>query len=707
MITVSGLVLTFEPIHTATQKNYPTDLSELSLSDLVHQLKTNYGDLLEINVTEKEFVKVSTLGLDGDFYVNPRDGKRLSSSYERPALFQTMTNFHRSLFLKSPGRIFVGIISFLLILIALSGLLLVVKKMGWKKLFLPFEKSDSLQYYHTYLGRINLIPILIIAVSGVILSLVRFSVFDVESSTSNYINSKQTESENRTWKEFPIFQNTPLSQITKLEFPFSDDEEDYFRLYLKDKEVVIHQKSGAIIQQNDYPISKAMAILSFNLHTGTNSVVWSLVLLFACLNILYFMYSGFIISYRRLSSKTQNKMKASNAEILLLVGSENGKTQQFSKVLYQAMVQQGEKVYIDELNNYRHFPNLKELIVLTSTYGDGEAPSNGNRFLKKIDKVKPSQNIHFNVLGFGSKKYPKFCQFAKEVQQKLANKVEYTQALPPKYINKNDFKQFHKWTTDWNLKSGSSLLIPEKIRLKKRKDYRFKVVSNTKVSDQFGTTSFLELKSDKQYKIQAGDLLSIQPKKKEEERLYSIGKNAKGNLLLAIKNHPDGKVSPFLTALKAKKKFKGKHQVNPHFRLPLKAPKVIMIANGTGIAPFIGMLHDGSYSNKRELFWGVKTKAHFNTLKKEIKLCKKKEQLNQFEMALSQESCAFNYVQDIIRSRAEKIAKDLEQGAVIMLCGSLEMSQSVTTVLNEISQQFNGKELNYYKQKHQILSDCY
>ena len=592
-------------------------------------------------------------------------------------------------------------------LIATSGFILVLKKLGWKKLILPFEKSDNLQYYHTYLGRISLIPILIIALSGVILSLIRFSVLDVENTTNNFIQPSSNYLEIRAWKDFPIFRETKLHQLRRLEFPFSDSVEDYFRLYLEDRELVINQKNGAIEESKQYPFSKAVATLSFKLHTGTGSVIWSIILLFACLNIFYFMYSGFIISYRRLSSKIKNKMKATEAEILLLVGSENGKTQQFSKVLYQAMIQQGEKVYIDELNNYRHFPKLKELIVLTSTYGDGEAPSNGNRFLKLIDKVKPSQNIHFNVLGFGSKKYPKFCQFAKEVQQKLANEVEYTQALPPKYINKNDFEQFQKWTTDWNLKSRSSLLIPEKIRLKNRKNYRFKVITNTKVSDQFGTTSFLELKSDKQRKIQAGDLLSIQPEKKGEERLYSIGKNAKGNLLLAVKNHPKGKVSPFLTALEAKKKFKGKHQINAHFRLPLKAPKVIMIANGTGIAPFIGMLHDETCSTRRELFWGVKTTTHFNAVKKEISSAKKKNKLQDFQLALSQEESSFQYVQDIITDRAQSIANDLQNGAVIMLCGSFNMLESVTNALSSITRKYNQVELDVYKENRQILSDCY
>ena len=705
LVTVSGIVLALEPIHTEYKKPYRANLNEISIATLLNGLEQNKNDVLEVNISNKGFIEAITF--DGASLIHPKSGETLSETYKRPAFFKTATNFHRSLFLKAPGRFFVGIVSFLLVLIATTGFLLMVKKLGWKKLFLPFEKTDKHQYYHTYFGRISLIPILIIAFTGVILSLVRFSVIDVDTLTSSTVEIKTTPLQKFTWPDFEVFQNTPLVEVEKIEFPFTTDDKDYFRLYLKDSRLLIHQKTGAILEQENYPFSKAAATLSFNLHTGTSSVFWSVILLISSCSILYFMYSGFLISYARLfANKTKNSVKYYDAELVILVGSENGKTKQFSKVLYDALIEQNTKVYIDELNNYRKFPKLTEVIIMASTYGEGEAPANGSRFLELVDTIDQPNTVKYNVLGFGSVTYPKFCQFAVDVEEKLATSARFIAETPPTYVNKNNFATFKNWSEHWSEKKGFHLNLPESLVLKKEKAYRFSVVQRTVVNDGFSETLNLELTSIKSKKILAGDLISIEEKRWKEERLYSVGRSLNGNLLLSVKKHSKGLCSNFLYNLNLNESFEGKHNINTKFHFPIHAPTVIMIANGTGIAPFIGMLNIESLGTK-ELFWGNRTQKSIVPFQQEIDNSLKSAKLSKFIFALSKEESEFSYVQEIVQQKAAAIAIDLDKGAVIMLCGSLAMNRSVLEVIGQSTLKFSQRPLSFYKNKHQILSDCY
>ena len=74
------------------------------------------------------------------------------------------TNLHRSLFLKSTGRV---VVSFFLFFIGGTGAALLIKRQkGWFDIFSKIIKDGSSSYYHSYLCRLTLFPILIIALSG-------------------------------------------------------------------------------------------------------------------------------------------------------------------------------------------------------------------------------------------------------------------------------------------------------------------------------------------------------------------------------------------------------------------------------------------------------------------------------------------------------------------------------------------------------------
>lgn len=89
----------------------------------------------------------------------------------------------------------------------------------------------------------------------------------------------------------------------------------------------------------------------------------------ASLGILGFIYTGFAITIRRTKTKIKNKFHPNDAEIIILVGSENGNTLEFANKIQEQLLNLCEKVFINYLNDYKTFNNAKKIIIFTSTYG--------------------------------------------------------------------------------------------------------------------------------------------------------------------------------------------------------------------------------------------------------------------------------------------------------------------------------------------------
>ncbi|WP_298492880.1 PepSY domain-containing protein [uncultured Algibacter sp.] len=710
LTTITGAFLAFEPIQEKAQPYYIKNAKNISLAKLVNTLKNNYDEVLDIEIDKNYFVKANVFSMesdvDGQFYINPYKGNKIANIPTKSPFFEFLTNFHRSLFLKTPGRLFVGITCFLLFLIAITGLLLAIKRQGgFIKLCSKIINDKSIQYNHVALGRWLLIPIIILALSGTYLSMDRFSLLP-ENKTS--ITHKKSDSKTTIpISKFPVFKNTLLKDVRKLEFPFTTDEEDYFVLNLHNKTLKIHQKTGEIIQTTYYPFTKILAVLSFNIHTGSGSIIWSLVLFISSISILYFMYSGSIIAYNRLRSKTKNKFKANQSNFIILVGSENGSTKKLGKILQKSLLKAGKKVFIDDLNNYTNYSNIEQLIIITSTYGDGEPPSNANLFLNKLKQTEISKPFTCHVIGLGSYSYPQFCEFAKKTHSQIISKDKiHVPSKNPELIHNQNYDQFRNWTLKWATSLNLNLNIPTKLVSKKQKETVFKVIDKQNVIDMYGETFKLTLKAKKQKAIIPGDLLGVTPSNETTERLYSVGKNSNGDILLCVKKHSHGVCSNYLNHLNPNQELKVTIKKNKAFYLPKKSKQVVLIANGTGIAPFLGMIHQKTKASLI-LYWGTRTKASEKLFKPQILEAIQKKPLQQYNIALSKEETPYKYVQDLIKRDNKNIAKILASGGTIMICGSIAMRNNTFILLEKICLKNNIKPFDVYIDNGQILEDCY
>ena len=708
LASATGVILAVDAVQEKTMGYRVENFDAITLGETLPVLRKTYPEITELNVDHNQFVTLEGIDQkDNDVkgYIDPRTGKILGEPIKKSEFIQWTTALHRSLFLKETGRFIVGFVSLILALISFSGFALILQRQrSWRSLFAKIVKENFAQYYHVFLGRLSLIPILALALSGTYLTLEKFNFF-LEKTDSE----EKTEVVEKTGiskkEDSSIFKNTLLADVQKIEFPFSDDPEDFYIITLNDREIEVNQMTGAVVNEKLLPKTTQLSDLSLDLHTGRANVLWAIILGIASINILFFIYSGFAMTLKRRASRIKNKYKAEESKFILLVGSENGSTLRFASAIYKQLLAHGEKVFVTELNNYAKYPKAEHLIVFASTHGLGDAPSNAGKFMSLLDKTEQRQKIKVSVVGFGSKSYPDFCGFALEIDAELAKQNWVERILELQTVNDKSADEFVNWATLWSAQTEISLSTTPSIYNEIPKGLqKLKVLDKTAVSET-EHSFLLTLRADLGTKFTSGDLLAIYPANDNRERLYSIGKHD-GNLQLVVKLHPHGLGSGYLNNLEVGSIIKARIIQNPAFHLPKKVSKVAMISNGTGIAPFLGMLEQNRQKTEIHLYCGFRTETEtVSGYKKFADEMIQKQQLQSFHLALSR-GTDHHYVMDLIQQDAAFFLDLLQKGGIIMICGSLAMQKDVETILGELLVQTNSS-ISDYKAKGQILTDCY
>ncbi len=709
--TLTGIVLAFEPISDAARPYAVSDLKEVTLAETVAALRAKYAEVLELEVDANEFVIASVITEGGDnerIYVDAVTGEKLGVPTDTSPIFQWTTNLHRSLFLKGIGRFFVGLVSFLLCLITITGFFLLAQRQGgFKRIFAKIPKEHFAQRFHVIFGRWFLLPVLIVAATGVYLSAEKFSLLPSDDVKHDLIRVDADYNPENARKTLPRFQDIFLDDVRRLTFPFSEAPEDYFELALQDQELYVDQYSGAILSEVDYPMVTLLSRFSLIAHTGQGSILWSLVLLVTSISVLFFMFTGFAMALKR-RKKVASILSPKNkdeCEYILLVGSETGSTRDFATLFENALTKAGKTVFKTELNAYSTYEKARYLIIFTATYGEGDAPTNARNFKQIFTSQHFDQKIQYSVLGFGALLYPDYCKFASDVDALLKQRSGFSPLLPLYKINDQSFEAFSDWVSKWSSATGIHLHIePMKKTVKPIRTKPFTVVQRTDVNTD--ATFLIRLRPQKKIKFRSGDLLAYSPNQQEPPRLYSIAR-MDSDILLSIKKHKYGVSSNYFSGLSENDRLEAGIQRNPSFHFPKYAKEIVCIANGTGIAPFLGIINENVDGIPIQLFWGGRTMASFETYRKNIELAVSDGKLSALEVAYSRENGEKRYVQDLIVQAQESIAEKLRSGSVFMICGSIAMQNQVLAVLEEIAASRLKTTLSEFEHNEQLKMDCY
>ena len=120
------------------------------------------------------------------------------------------------------------------------------------------------------------------------------------------------------------------------------------------------------------------------------------------------------------SSSTLPPTESSPAGVpaTILWGSQTGTCETLAKKAAKSLTTNGHQITVLDMADTEpdHLLKAENLLIITSTYGDGEPPDNAQALHETLhsDSAPVLEKTNFTVLGLGDSEYPDFNQCAKE-----------------------------------------------------------------------------------------------------------------------------------------------------------------------------------------------------------------------------------------------------------------------------------------------------
>jgi sulfite reductase (NADPH) flavoprotein alpha-component len=113
---------------------------------------------------------------------------------------------------------------------------------------------------------------------------------------------------------------------------------------------------------------------------------------------------------------------ASGLKLTVLYGSESGNSEKLADLTAKAAKDRGFKATVKNMADLTpaDLQKVENLLVIVSTWGDGDAPESATAFHKQL-MTEPLQlpKLRYSVCALGDTAYAKFCQTGKEVDARL------------------------------------------------------------------------------------------------------------------------------------------------------------------------------------------------------------------------------------------------------------------------------------------------
>lgn len=134
-------------------------------------------------------------------------------------------------------------------------------------------------------------------------------------------------------------------------------------------------------------------------------------------------------------------------EIKILFGSETGNSEDLANDAVQKLKKEGFDAAVLNMEDVtaEKLASFKNLLIITSTWGDGEPPSNAYNLHEQLSTGDANlSGLNYAVFGLGQSFYDHFCQAAKDFDEYL----EKAQAnrIAPVELSDDDFEdKFPVW----------------------------------------------------------------------------------------------------------------------------------------------------------------------------------------------------------------------------------------------------------------------
>ncbi|WP_028469354.1 PepSY domain-containing protein [Neptunomonas japonica] len=705
-LSVTGSILSVDPILQRFDRNVH-DLEGFTVADVL-KLSARKNPYFEIDRIRVDFSgRVLLRGADAagsrEVPFNPRNGRLARKDRPRPVM-GLVNNLHRNLALGPTGRPITLVAVIIMLGLVISGAFLLARRLGGFSHLLRPVKGRGVDKWHSWLGRLLLIPLLVTLVSGTWMSLVSNGLLPSGVDDGPSYPETLIEAEPVPADELAVFSSIKLSDLSELNFPIWSDWWDVYVLRQDGQLSFIDRQSGAVLSQASAPFMSRSLDLFTLLHTGQGASVWGAIAGLVSLSVPFFTFTGVLIWLRRRHPKLRGTVAPEKAQVVILVGSETGTTWGFGLHLAQRLRDAGKAVHLGAMNQTYQMPDDATLLVLVATYGDGTAPLGASQFIDRLPGYQGAKQ--FAVLGFGDKAFPAYCAFAIACQHALQASGRQC-LLKMADVNRRSAQSFTGWGHQLGVAIGLHQLLLDYTPPRPRTRHLV-LVEREDFTGYDGTASaILRFKAPEKRRLpgfQAGDLLGVVPPQDPVARLYSLA-SSKGEAMaeLCVASVESGVCSNYLLGLELGQRIDAYVEHNPDFR-PARSAPTIMIGAGTGIAPFAGMIRKNS-KQPMELFFGLRHADHDFYYRDAIMQWCSDGRLSGFHPAFSRhQDCA--YVQDKLRAAEDVIAQLLHQGATVMVCGSSRMASAVAQEIDIISANI-GLSLNELRSCGRYLEDIY
>ena len=713
-LALTGAFLAFDAIVERSGSTIP-ETGQASVAAIAEVVQARHAEVERIVRTASGVLIAYYFQTDlpGAELVDPLTGQAIGL-HEPSSLTRTVTNLHRSFLMGDAGRMAAWLGAAAMLVLCVSGTMLLAARLGgWAAILRPSRGSLS-QRLHCELGRFAVIGLTLSALTGCCMSLATFGVLPDGAVAEVEALVPPSGAARRPPGQLAALQAVDLSALRELTFPYGDDLTDSYTLTTVQGIAHVDAVTGQMLDFTPNGLARQMHETIVMLHTGRG--VWPLALLLglAALTAPVLAGAGGVIWWRRRAAlpKIRQNVGAQSADTIILVGSEGNSTWGFAVTLHAALTKAGHCVHVAPMNSLApRYAQAKRLLILTATYGDGDAPESAKLFLQRLERAGGALPVA--VLGFGDRSFPKFCGFAEQVAEALRAKG-WPVLLDAWSVDRQSAQTFADWGKALGQAIGTKLELahvaarPKTIALELsgRVDYGAESQTPTAILSFALPAAGRFWRRCSLPRFEAGDLVGILAPGTDLPRFYSLASaSTDGVLEICVRKQPGGLCSGFLHELPPGARIEAFIRPNPAFRPSRGRAPVILIGAGTGIGPLAGFIRHNTRHRPMHLYWGGRHPGTDFLYGAQLAAYHDDGRLTRLNTAFSRVPDG-GYVQDRLATDAATLRELVRHGAQVLVCGGRDMAGGVARAFEAILQPL-GLDLATLKLEGRYREDVY
>ena len=653
----------------------------------------------------------------GSAVVDPATGQSVAPADPDPQR-RWLTTLHRSLFMGDGGRMTAAVGALAMLVLALSGAALVARRTGgWRRWFARLQ-GPLAGRLHTEIARIAVFGLVLSSATALWMSAETFEIVTVETAQLE-MPVEVSGRRGLALQDMEALRLTLVEQLRELSFPDLGDPQDVLTIKTDRGTGYIDQGTGTLLAWQDPSLGQQVSEMVNMLHTGQGAAMLGLLLGLMALGVPVMAVTGVLIwsGTRHGRTRIKGNTPAAQADTVVLVGSECGSTWGFAATLAHALRKAGQTVHVAPMSAFApaRYGKAQRLLILTATYGEGDAPASASGFLKQLQGLQQVPDIPLAVLGFGERSFANFCAFASAVQS-VAQDKGWPTLLALDTIDRQSIQDFTRWGRrlghalgiELELIHQPALPATEMLNLLARREYGAAVqVPMVILRFALPQASLLKRITGRGLvRFEAGDLLGVLPEGLSVPRLYSLASNSRdGFIEIVVRKHAGGVASSQLTALEPGQTVRAFLRRNPGFHAGKDSSPLILIGAGTGVGPLAGFIRNNQRHRPIYLFFGIRNPESDFLYRDEFSSWQTEGKLTCLTLAVSRSGRA-QYVQDVLRQEGSQVAQAIVQGGKVMVCGGRDMARGVSQALTDILKPF-GLTPEILKAEKRYVEDIY